>query len=300
MKRTTLLLAAGLVLSFPAKSQELNCTVSVNAEKIPSTSRDYLINFGADVEKYINSNRWTDEDFGGEKIQCTMNIFFQNVLGENRYQAQVFVGSHRPIYVGNDKSGKSTTITRILDDKWEFTYVPNQQMFKDDYRFEPLTSFLNYYAYLIVGLDLDTYAELSGTRYLQKALSICNQASSTSYGKDWQQAGTTYSRFTLVDELMNLKFQPFRLAFFTYHFDGLDLLSTEKEKGLENMLKAVEMISQLRERQNPRSILVRTFFDAKYMEIAETFLQYPDRSVYSRLATADPNHQGTYDEYRRK
>lgn len=300
MKRIILLLIAGCFLALSVRAQELNCDVTVNTDNIPSTARDYLTNFGAAVEKYLNSNRWTDEDFGGDKIRCTMNIFFLNVVGDNRYQAKVFVGSQRPIYVGNDKSGKNTTIGRILDENWEFTYVPNQQMFKDEYRFDPLTSFLNYYAYLIVGLDLDTYTELSGTRYLQKAFSICSQASSTAFAKDWQQAGTNFSRSSLADELMNLKYQPFRLAFFTYHFDGLDLLASEKEKGLENILKAVETISQLRERQNPRSILARTFFDAKYMEIAEIFQQYHDRSVYARLVTADPSHQGTYDEYRSK
>lgn len=294
------LLCLVAILSGRLIAQEISCDVTVNTEKIPSNARDYLTNFAADVERYLNSNRWTDEDFGGEKIKCTMNIFFVNVVGENRYQAQAFIGSQRPIYVGNDKSGKSTTLVRILDDKWEFSYVPNQQMFKDDYRFDPLTSFLNFYAYLIVGLDLDTYTELSGSRYLQKALTISNQAISTAFAKDWQQPAGSYSRFGISDELMNLKYQPFRLSFFSYHFDGLDLLATEKQKGLETMLKSIETIGQLRERQNPRSVLVRAFFDAKYLEIAEVFQQYPDRAIYSRLSTVDPLHQGTYDEYRRR
>jgi hypothetical protein len=97
-----------------------------------------------------------------------------------------------------------------------------------------------------------------------------------------------------------MKFQQFREAFNAYHFDGLDLLTTDTKKGLDNMLKAIESIADMRQKQNPRSISVRTFFDSKYLEIAESFLQWPDRSVYDRLIVADPGHQGTYDTYRRR
>jgi hypothetical protein len=300
--RQTSTLAVLLVFALfaSAAAQELNCVVTVSTENIPSGQRDYLKGFGADVEKYLNNNKWTDEDLGGERIDCTMSIFFLAAAGENRYTAQVVVGSQRPVYVGNDKSGKNTQVLRISDEKWEFSYVPNQQMIKDEFRFDPLTDFLDFYAYLIIGLDLETYNELSGSRYLQKALNICNQANATSYGKDWQSSAGTYSRFSLLDELMNMKYQQFRLAFYSYHFEGLDLLSTEQQKGLDNILKAVESIAELRQKQNPRSILVRTFFDSKYLEIADVFLAWPDRGVYDRLIAADPGHQGTYDDYRRR
>jgi hypothetical protein len=283
-----------------AAAQELNCVVTVSTENVPSGQRDYLRDFKADVEKYLNNNKWTDEDLGGEKIDCSMSIFFLAAVGENRYTAQVVVGSQRPVYVGNDKSGKNSQVLRIADDKWEFGYVPNQQMIKDEFRFDPLTDLLDFYAYLIIGLDLETYNELSGSRYLQKALSICNQANATSYGKDWQSSAGTYSKFGLIDELMNMKYQQFRLAFYSYHFEGIDLLDTEQQKGLDNILKALESIAELRQKQNPRSILVRTFFDSKYHEIADVFLTWPDRGVYDRLITADPAHQGTYDGYRRR
>ncbi len=284
-------------------AQELNCDVTVNLENIPSTQRDFLMNFEAEIERYLNNTRWSDEDLGGEKIDCSMAIFFLSAPAENRYTAQVAIVSQRPVYnsTTNQKTGRSTQVLRLLDERWEFTYVPNQQMVRDDYRFEPLTGFLDYYAYLIVGMDLETYNELSGTRYLQKALNVCNLASSTAFAKDWQSTTAgTYSRFAMADELMNLRYQPFRIAFHTYHFDGIDLLATETQKGLENILKSIETIADLRKRQDPRSVLVKVFFDAKYLEIADAFLPYPDRSVYDRLIAADPSHQSTYDEYRRR
>ena len=301
LQRAFLLVGSILLLNCGLVAQELNCEITVNTDNIPSAVRDNLRTFEADIRKYINNNRYTDEDLGGEKIECSMTVFFLSGNADYRYSAQVIVVSQRPVYNGNDKSGKNTQVLRILDEKWEFTYIPNQPMNKDDYRFEPLTSFLDFYAYLIISFDLETYTQLSGARYLQKALNLCNAASASAFAAGWQSAATgSYSRFTIVDELTNMKFQQFREAFNMYHFDGLDLLSTESKKGMENILKAIESIADLRQKQNPRSILVRTFFDSKYLEIADVFLTWPDRGIYDRLITADPAHQGTYDSYRRR
>ncbi|HTY38328.1 MAG TPA: DUF4835 family protein [Bacteroidota bacterium] len=289
-----LLLCAGI-----AAAQELNCEVTVNVDNITSGQRDYLRTFGADVKKYLNNNRYTDEDLSGEKIDCSMTIFFLNGAND-KYSAQVIVVSQRPIYTGVEKSGKNTQVIRILDDRWDFPYVPNQPMSKDDYRFDPVSSFLDFYAYVIIGLDLETYTALSGARCFQKALNICNQATASAYANGWTSTSGAYSRFGFIDELTNMKYQVFRDAFYSYHFDGLDLLGTQPQAGQTAMLKAIEGIADLRKKQNPRSVLVKAFFDSKYMEIADSFLSWPDRSVYERLTAADPPHQGTYDTYRQK
>ncbi len=292
----SILLSAFLVTSVGI-GQELQCDVKVNAENIPSAQRDFLRNFESDLERYLNNTRFSNEDLDGEKILCSMDIFFKTVVGDNRYQAQVFIGSQRPIYVGNDPSEKVTPILRLIDDRWEFTYVPNQRMIQDDFSFDPLTDFLDFYAYVIIGFDLETYVENSGSRYFQKALQIWSQANGSN-AKDWPQSSAGYSRFGIIDEINNTKFQPMVVAFHTYHFDGIDLLATDPTKALNNMLNAIETMSRVRQQQNQPSVLVRHFFDAKYMEIAATFLKYPDRAVYDRLIAADPEHRSTYDENR--
>jgi hypothetical protein len=301
LRRAFVLIGLIVLLNRGSTAQELNCEITVNTDNIPSAVRDNLRTFEADIRKYLNNNRYTDEDLGGEKIDCSMTVFFLSGNADYRYSAQVIIVSQRPVYNGNDKSGKNTQVLRILDEKWDFSYIPNQPMNKDDYRFDPLTTFLDFYAYLVISFDLETYTELSGARYLQKALNMCNAASASAFANGWQAAATgTYSRFTIVDEMTNMKFQQFREAFNAYHFDGLDLLSTDSKKGMENILKAIESIADLRQKQNPRSILVRTFFDSKYLEIADLFLTWPDRGIYDRLIVADPAHQGTYDGYRRR
>ena len=286
-----------VLLPFLLLSQELNCDVTINIETVPSASRDYLRNFETDIEQYLNNYRWTTEDLGGEKIQCSMNIFFLFSAGDNRYTAQVFIGSRRPVYKGVDKTNKETLIIRILDEKWEFEYIPNKPLYHDEFQFDPMADFLDYYANVVVGFDFESYTEMSGTPYFQKALNICGQAAGSPYASEWQSQSVNYSRFSMADELMNPKYQPFRLAFYRYHFEGFDLLETDPLSGLSSMLSAIESIAEVRQKQNPRSILIKAFFDTKYQEIAEQFLKYPDRQVYKRLAAADPNHQKTYEEY---
>jgi len=301
-KRPTVLvsaLVAALVLGGTARltAQELQCDVTIDVDKLPSSARDNLRDFEASVEQYMNTYIWTDEDMGGEKIPCAIQIQFISSTSDYRFSAQAFVGSRRPVYVGNDVSERETIILRLLDERWEFEYTPNRPLYHDEFQFDPIADFLDYYAYLIIGFDFETYTEFSGMPLFQKALNICNQASSSGFSKGWGQQSGVFSRFGFVDELMDLKNQSFRTAFFQYHFDGIDLLATEPVKGLNAMLEAIQTIAQIREKQNPRSILVKTFFDTKYMEIAELFLRYPDRSVYSKLATADPSHTLTYQEY---
>jgi hypothetical protein len=281
-------------------SQELNCTVTVNMESIQSAQRGYLRTFAQDIERYMNNTRFSNEDLDGERIQCSLDIFFSTATNDNRYQAQVAISSQRPIYIGNEKSDRTSLVIRILDNNWSFTYTPNQRMNHDEMIFDPFTGFLDFYAYLIIGYDLETYVPMSGSPCFQKALNTVQMASNSSVGKDWQQSSTSYSKFGITDELSNVKYNAFRTAFNNYHFDGIDLLGTERQKGLDNMLTAIEEINNVRIRQNASSVVVKQFFDAKSREIAEAFLAYPDRSVYEKLSTYDQEHRSTYQDWKLK
>lgn len=298
MRKTILGTILFLTVLPPCPAQELNCEITVNMERIPSSDRDYLKNFKTDLERYLNSTRYTNEELYGEKIQVSMTVFFTSVTANNRYRAEVFIGSQRPIYVGDDKSEKVTPILRIKDDKWEFTYIPNQRMYFDEFTFDPLTDFLDYYAFLIIGFDLETYKQLDGSRAFQKALTLANGAMATSFTADWQSS-SGFSKYGFVEEINNAKFQPIRLAYFKYHFEGIDLLGTEKTQktGLDNMLSALESIWKVRQ-LNPLSLFIRQVFDAKSKEIAEVFRSYPDAAVYEKLATFDPEHRSVYIETR--
>jgi hypothetical protein len=301
MKQIIILL---IVLEFLSISllfpQELNCRVTINVESIQSAQRDYLRNFAQDIERYLNNNRFTNEDLDGERISCNMEIFFKSGTSDSRYQAQVVIASQRPVYVGDIVSDRTTPVLRILDNNWEFTYLPNQQMNHDEMIFEPLTSFLDFYAYIIIGYDLETYIPMSGNSCFQKAINTVRLAANAASSGDWKQTTASYSKFGITDELTNMKYDSFRDAFNNYFFDGVDLLATEQKLAQDNILNALESINTVRNRQNRTSVIVKQFFDAKYREIAEIFLTYPDRSIYDKLSNFDEEHRSTYQETKAK
>jgi hypothetical protein len=300
VKVVALLFTLLLVVTPLLFSQELNCTVKIDITSIQSAQRGYLRTFAQDIERYLNNTRFTNEDLDGEKIQCSLEIFFTTATSDNNYQAQVAVSSQRPIYVGDEKSDRSTLVLRIMDNNWSFPYTSNQRMNHDEMVFDPLTGFLDFYAYLIIGYDLETYIPMSGSPCFQKALNTVQLASNSAVGKDWQQSTSSYSKFGITDELSNVKYNAFRTAFNNYHFDGIDLLATDRQKGLGNMLSAIASINDIRLRQNSASVVVKQFFDAKFREIAEAFQAYPDRSVYETLSTYDQEHRSTYQEWKIK
>src|SRR5512141_1521209 len=137
---------------------------------------------------------------------------------------------------------------------------------------------------------------MSGTPYFEKAAEIVRLASSSGQ-KGWQQSTSSYSRPQFIVELLNPTFAAVRQASYAYHFTGLDSLSVAPEKGYRNIIQALENIAAARKRADPRNLVIKTFFDTKYMEIASTFERYPDPTIYQRLSTIDPTHLKTYEEY---
>lgn len=275
-------------------AQQLQCEIRVNYEAIPSTHKDLLVNFESDIRDYINNYNWGNDNLD-EPIRCTMDIFMQNVAGENRYSAQVFVGSSRPIYNGNQTSA----VLRLKDDVWEFTYGKNRPINHTPYTFNDLASFLDFYAYLIIGYDYDTYDNLNGTPHFQKAADIASLGRSAG-AKGWQPTTSGFSRLQLIEEILNARFAPVRSASYVYHFTGLDSLATAPDQAYRNILEAIRMIGDVKRTADARNQIIRVFFDTKYKELAELFVGYADPKVYFDLATIDPTHQTTYEEYRKR
>ncbi len=295
MKTLFLFLFTIISLSIPVAAQELECTVTANLDQLNQESRENLVDFVNQVEQYINGYRWTKEDLGGEKIKCALNILFQASPREGRYTVQAFIGSQRQIH----KSDRSTAMIRILDDKWEFDYLRNTPLTHNEARFDPLTSFIDYYMYIILGYDFDSYKAGDGTAFFQKAADIVSKARGG--GKGWELTSqSSFTRGQFIDELLNPKYRDVREAVEKYHYRGLDLMYKDEEKAKKNILTALEKIGNLQNKVNQRSQIVRIFFDTKYLEIVDLFKDYADPEIYSKLGAIDPSHQLIYEESGKK
>ncbi len=288
MKKILVLLFGFTSLLF---SQELNCDVTVNTESIPQESRDLLSNFSSSIESYINQTRFTDQNWEYPKINCALSIFVTSASDETHYQAQVVVTSQREIL----KSDKHSLMLSINDNSWSYEYVNGQPLYSRQSVFEPITSLLNYYAYIIIGFDADSWDELGGTPYFTKAYDIVNLGANSNFKTGWERNSSSYSRRGLVEDLLNEKYRPFREAIYKYYY-GLDYYEQNKAEGQKYIAELVDALLNLKKKVDLNGVFVKVFFDAKYGEIIDRLRTYPDKTIFEKLKKIDPSHQAKYDE----
>lgn len=280
-----------VLLTFTLKAQELQATVTVQYENLPVLNKESLVNFAQVIQDYLNNNRFTGTTWNNPKIKCTFTIFFLSASDETSYSTQVFIGSQRQIYNSTNNSPMLT----ILDNNWSFGYEKNQALYFNPMVNNSITSFLDYYAYLIIGMDNDSWEQMSGTPSFSKALDIVHLALSSKFSKGWDKSSGTYNRRDLVEDILNERYRPFREAISEYHY-GIDLYEVNKENGQKKIASLVKVLQSLKSKIDLRSIFIKVFFDAKYQEIIEDLKDYPDRTIFKTLKEVDPPHAGKYDE----
>lgn len=285
-----------LFLSFSEKvlSQELDATVNVTYEQLPVAAKDRLINFATQVRDYLNNNKFTRQNWEGDKIKCNFNIFFTGSSDELSYSAQIVVASQRVI----EGTPRSSLMLNIMDNSWNFKYERNQAMYFNQTDFDPLTSLLDYYAYIIIGFDLDSYYRLGGSEYFSKALDLCVRGASSAFSEGWQTKSTAYNRRGLVENLLNAKYQQLRQDIFDYHYNGLDIFHSPdtKAEAQANIVKLILNLEKAKEQIDPRSVFLKVFFDAKAGEFVEYLKDYSDKNIFNILKRIDASHISKYDE----
>lgn len=279
-----------LLLAAAAYPQELNCRVIVNYEGLPVINRELLPDFGPIIEDYLNKTRFTNQNWEGDKIDCTFNIFFTSASSETNYSAQVVVVSQRSIYKSINKSAMLT----INDGQWSFSYERGQALYAHQASFDPLTSFLDFYAYVIIGFDMDSWELLGGTPYFSKAMDIINLGAASRFSAGWERSSAAYSRRGLVEDILNEKYRPFREAIYQYHY-GIDLFEQNKAAGQQRMVTLINTLEEMRTKTNINSVFVRTFFDVKSGEIIDRLRDY-DKEIFKTLKRLDPARASRYDE----
>jgi hypothetical protein len=248
-------------------SQELNATVAVNYQQVANGNPQLFKNLETQVKEFLNTTKWTTKEYTDvEKIECS---FFINVTsyGSNVFEATLQVQSSRPVY----NSTLTTPLLNINDKNFNFRFIEFEALVYDPNSFTSnLVSVLAFYANVIIGMDMDSYALNGGTKYLEVALNIVNVAQSGGY-KGWSQSeGNNNNRNFLISDMLAATFTPFRKSLYEYHRIGLDTMSDDVKKGKENVIKAIETLAEIH-KTRPNSLLVRTFFDAKGDEVVSIF-----------------------------
>ncbi len=275
------------------KAQELNCSVSILSNKIQRTSREIFINMEKDIYEFMNTTRWTDNIFSyGERIESSIVFTLTEQISLEEFKGSIQVQLRRPIY----NSSYNTVVLNFKDNDIRFKYREFQQiLYSDNDRNTNLASLLAYYAYIMIGLDYDTFSLEGGSVYFSKAEAIVARCQSNKE-PGWKSFESNKNRYWLIENIQDNSFSPFRLCLYSYHRNGLD----EMEKSIANArVEIVESLKLLRKvhRIRPNSMLLQLFFDAKIEEIVNIFKLsggIDKKMVYSILSEVNPTNISKY------
>mgnify|MGYP006145323377 CR=1 FL=1 len=275
----TLLFVFGKFVS----AQELQATVVVNAERMTDVNPQIFKNLQTKVNELLNNTNWSNEKYlPQEKIECN---FFFNVsefnMNTNVVVATLQVQASRPVY----NSTYSSPLININDNHVSFKFLEFEQLIYDQNSFTSnLVSLVAFYANIIIGLDKDSYSELSGTKYLTTASNIMTLAQTSGY-KGWSQnEGNNNNRYFIISDLNSNTYLPYRKAIYEYHYKGLDIMNEDLKKGKEEVFNAIKTLSALQSIR-PNALLTRMFFDAKTDEIVSIFSGGPRVNVVPLIET---------------
>jgi hypothetical protein len=278
----------------PAAAQELNVTVDVNKSQISSSAYDYLDELAPVIQRYLNDFNWTEDQFTeDERINVNMQIVLTNVDNNANFDANLIITSYRPIY----NSRAQTPLLIISDNAWRFNYTRNRNIVRDQMQFDDIASVLDFYAYVILGYDYDTFSELGGTPHFRRAqqiVEIAQNAASTG----WASSGSRRNRYQLINQMMSGSYEGFRKANYQYHRLGLDQFVNNQDEARAQVLEALALL-RATQRQNTENYLFDLMFSAKFREFTAIFLDAETSmklDAYNLLVELDQSHMTEYQK----
>ena len=295
LRRYLLALLFFFIGCFPASAQEINADVEVDRSRINNTSLNYLDNLGPEIQSYLNDYSWTDDDFQPhEQINVSIQITLLSYRDDYTFDATIVIRAMRPVY----NSTRQSTVFLYNDENWTFSYTPNRGFVHDKLQFDTISTLLDFYAYVILGFDYDSFEPLGGSPHFSEAQNLVSQAQ-TSSATGWQRSATVpRNRAQLMADLLNPNMEPFRRASYIYHRTGLDLFLEDPRQARSNIIEALQMIRDARA-QTTSNLLFDTFFNAKYREITSIFQDAPNEirlQAYDILSDIDPTHLSEYNK----
>lgn len=287
-----------LILFFPsAVAQELNCKVEITSQKLQTTDPKVFQTLRSSIYEFMNNRKWTNDAFKAEeKIECSLFINVMEETGVNVYRAQVNIQSSRPVF----NSDYNSVLLNHVDKDWVFSYTEYQPLeFNENDFISNLTSMLAYYAYLIIGLDYDSYSLYAGTPCYQKAQTVVNTVPSnlsSEQAPGWKPFDSDKNRYWIIDNLLNTRYSPLREAIYLYHRSGLDVMYDNMNNGRQVVLNCLRKVSEVAE-EYPNTMGIKIFFNAKSEELINIFAGAPPNekaAAVQLLYKSDPTNSTNY------
>ncbi|MBO5881306.1 MAG: DUF4835 family protein [Paraprevotella sp.] len=271
-----------LLLTTTSKAQELNAKIVINRSQISNTTEAVFEALNNSLTAFMNEREWTEMEYEEvERINCTFNITLKTYSEtDNSFTGSLQVQSTRPVYNSNYNS----TVFQFQDENFNFNFQQFDQLeFRPEQVDNNLTAMLAFYAYLIIGMDMDTMAPLGGTDVLQMAMDVANNSQNLGYA-GWKAFDSDRNRFAIINDYLDGSMEPLRQLEYEYHRKGLDRMEENTDTARAQITQAMTLLSKARE-QKTMSALPVIFTDIKRDELV---------SIYSGKGTPE-ERQKVYD-----
>ena len=290
LRRSAILLSL-LAAAICSRAQELNCTVEFNTDQISGTNKSIFETLSSAVNDYMNTNTFTPAQFSAnEKIDCRLFFTIKEYTEDGVIKGDLQVQSSRPVY----NSSYTTTLINFKDSKIDFAYQEGEPLnYTVNSMENQLTALLNYYAYLILAVDFDSFAPGGGDPYWERLKQIVQMAQSSGE-VGWKAFEDTKNRSAVLSAFTEGKGgEALRKMLYDYHRLGLDQMSLSVDKGRAAVTESLDAIKTVYELQ-PMSVALSMFKDAKLDELVNIYSKAPadERTkVYNLLQPIYPTDE---------
>lgn len=282
-------------------AQELQATVNINHAQIQGTDNSIFDNLQTTLMQFLNDRKWTALQFQkNERISCSFNITVNKYDRKtNTFSCKSIVQANRPVF----NSSYTTTLYNNIDNNFDFEFAEFSQLdFNEEHIDNQLTALCAYYAYLIIGMNLDSFSPMGGTDILQQCLNVANNAQGLNF-TGWKSFDDDRNRYAFINGYMDEALKPFRMLQYDYYRTGLDEMANNVEKARVNITTALENDLQKAHENRPLSMLPQIWTDYKKDELANIYqgkgTQKEKESVYEILFRLNASQNEAWDKIKR-
>ena len=292
-------LAAGLLCCSPStiSAQELQAKITINHAQISGTEKGVFDNLQQTLQQFVNNRQWTHLQFQkNERIICNFNITVTKYdRDQNLFTCKALIQANRPVF----NSAYTSTLYNNVDDNFTFRFAEYDQLeFNEQQIDNQLTALFAYYAYLIIGIDLDSFAPKGGEDILQRCMNLANNAQNLDY-PGWKAFADDRNRYAIISDYLDGALEPFRQLQYDYYRKGLDEMANNAERGRTEITAALETELKKAKENRPLSLLPQIWTDFKKDELANIYrgkgTQKEKESIYELLFSINPSQNKYWD-----
>ena len=284
-----------------ASAQELEVKINLNTQQIERTDKTVFDNLQQTLEQWMNDRQWTELQFQKhERITVNFNLTVTKYdPSSNLFECTALIQANRPVF----NATYNSTLYNNKDAQFNFQFAQFDQLnFNDEMVDNQLTALMAYYAYLIIGLDLDSFAPMGGTDILMRCMHLANNAQDLGFS-GWKSFEDSHNRFAIINDYLDEQMKPFRQLQYDYYRTGLDEMANNVERGRTNISEALEKDLKVAHEQKPLSLLPQIWTDYKRDEIANIYegkgTQKEKQAIYDMLMSINAAQNEAWEKIRK-